>query len=406
MESNKQLADNKPGIMQKLVFKLLDNIQFGKLMLTDPTGCYEFVGSREIDAYRVKMQVHDTAFYKKIFLRGSLGAAESYMDGDWESEDVTKLLEMMLKNTEVSNNMENINAKFANLLMMIANALNTNNIANAKKNILAHYDLGNDFFKLFLDKTMMYSCALYDKPQISLEEASLRKLDTICEQLELTPNDHVLEIGTGWGGFAIHAARKYGCKITTTTISDKQYAYAKKAIVNAGLQNQIELLNQDYRQLKGRFDKLVSIEMIEAVGHKFFDKFFQQCNSLLKPGGLFFLQAITINDQTYQIAKARIDFIKKYIFPGGCLPSVHTISRCIAEQTNLQLVRMYDIGKHYAVTLLDWLDNFNKNIEPVKKQGFSEEFIRMWQFYFCYCAAGFRQGYIGDIQALWRKNVW
>lgn len=387
-----------------MVLRWLSGIQKGSLVITDQSGVHAFGSQEGQDVIRVQIQVKDMQFYKKILLQGVLGAAESYMDGDWETDDLTRLIELMIINSQVQDKIENPYIRFMNWLQRFRRIFHKNDITSAKQNIIAHYDLGNDFFKLFLDPNMMYSSALYEPERISLEHASLKKLENICQQLQLKPSDHVLEIGTGWGGFAFYAARKHGCRVTTTTISDKQYAYVKNEIAHLGLQNRIELLNQDYRNLTGRYDKLVSIEMIEAVGDQYFNVFFRQCNQLLKPGGLFFLQAITINDQNYESAKDQMDFIKKYIFPGGCLPSVNTISQCIATQTRMQLLQMRDIGKHYAVTLLDWLKRFNNHVDKVREQGFPERFIRMWRFYLCYCAAGFRQAYIGDIQGLWRKR--
>lgn len=393
-------------ITQKLVFKLLlSKIQFGKLTIIDTTGYHVFSGGVGLDTHSAVIKINDMHFYKRLLIYGSVGVAESYMDGEWDAEDLTRLFEIVIKNTVIFNKMEVPTTKIMNYLLRIFGMFKKNDIARSKQNILAHYDLGNEFFKLFLDPTMMYSCALYEPERISLEQASLRKLKVICDQLQLRPTDHVLEIGTGWGGFAIYASRKYGCKVTTTTISDKQYSYVKREIEHLGLQNRIELLNQDYRQLNGQFDKLVSIEMIEAVGYEYFDVFFKKCNALLKPGGLFFLQAITINDQSYETSKKEVDFVKKYIFPGGCLPSVCLISNCIANQTQMQLLQMSDIGQHYETTLLDWLHRFNQHIDQVKELGFSEHFIRMWRYYLCYCAAGFKQAYISDVHCVWRKRI-
>lgn len=405
MEINEGIVSGKhTWITQKLFFRLLAKIQYGKLTVTDGTGRYTFSGASDSATFSTNIKINDTRAYKRILMHGTLGAAESYMEGEWDVDDLTILIEIVIKNTEIFKKLDGLIAKSLHSLLRLASVYKKNNLINAKKNIIAHYDLGNDFFKLFLDPSMMYSCALYEPERISLEQASLKKLETICQQLQLRPTDHLLEIGTGWGGLAIYAARKYGCKVTTTTISDKQYVYVKREIEHLGLTNRIALLNQDYRELSGQFDKIVSIEMIEAVGHQYFDIFFKQCNNLLKAGGLFFLQAITMNDQSYERAKDEIDFIKKYIFPGGCLPSVNIISHCIANYTQMQLLQFRDIGKHYATTLLDWLRRFNQNIDVVKQQGFSDPFVRMWRFYLCYCAAGFKQAYISDIHALWRKR--
>lgn len=405
MEANNEISMKKQAwIAQKIVLRLLSKIKFGKIILTDANGNHEFTGTTGLDTHAVTVKINNMEFYNRVIFQGSNGAAESYIDGEWDVNDLTKLIEIVIHNTELFRKIDGLIARILEFIPRMAGVFRKNDISHAKQNILAHYDLGNDFFKLFLDPAMMYSCALYEPPHISLEQASIKKLETICQQLQLKPTDHILEIGTGWGGFAIYAARKYGCKITTTTISDKQYAHVKREIEHLGLQNRIELINQDYRQLSGQFDKLVSIEMIEAVGYKYFNTFFHQCNALLKPGGLFFLQAITINDQSYEAAKSEIDFIKKYIFPGGCLPSIDVISHCVATQTQMQLVQMRDIGRHYATTLHEWLRRFNQHITEIREQGFSEQFIRMWRYYFCYCAAGFRQGHIGDIHALWRKG--
>jgi cyclopropane-fatty-acyl-phospholipid synthase len=404
MEVRANWISKRLRITQRIFFKLLAKIQFGKITISDSSGTAVFSGIEGSDTHHVHVTINQMQAYKKILFHGSTGASESYMHHEWDVDDLIKLIEIVIKNEEIFANIEGPFVKIFNYLQRCIGAQRENDITKAKQNIIAHYDLGNDFFKLFLDPSMMYSCALYEPERISLEQASMKKLETICQQLQLKPTDHVLEIGTGWGGFAIYAARKYGCKITTTTISDKQYAYVKREIEHLGLQNRIELLNQDYRQLSGQYDKLVSIEMIEAIGSKYFDVYFRQCNNLLKPNGLFFLQAITINDQAYLQARDRIDFIKKYIFPGGCLPSINVISNCIANHTQMQLLFMRDIGKHYATTLIDWLRKFDQHVAQVKDQGFSEQFIRMWRFYFCYCAAGFKQSYISDIHALWRKR--
>lgn len=403
---NDDILKKRFWIAQKLVFRLLSTIQFGKLTIIDATGHHVFGGGAALESHSVVIKINDMRFYKRLLVYGTMGVADSYFDGEWDVDNLTCLFEIVIRNTELFDKIQGPIAKILNYLLRVFGMFNKNDIARSKQNILAHYDLGNEFFKLFLDSTMMYSCALYEPESISLEQASLRKLEAICEQLQLKPTDNVLEIGTGWGGFALYASRKYGCKVTTTTISDKQYAYVKRQIEHLGMQNRVELLNQDYRQLKGRFDKLVSIEMIEAVGYEYFDVFFKQCNALLKPGGLFFLQAITVNEQSYEQAKKEIDFIKKYIFPGGCVPSVNVISNCIASQTQMQLLHIRDIGKHYATTLFDWLHRFNQQVDQVKELGFSDHFIRMWRYYLCYCQAGFKQAFISDIHCLWRKSIW
>jgi cyclopropane-fatty-acyl-phospholipid synthase len=250
---------------------------------------------------------------------------------------------------------------------------------------------------------MMYSCGVFDHPRATLQQASETKLERICRKLELKPTDHVLEIGTGWGGFAIYAASQYGCRITTTTISRQQYDYARQRIHEAGLEDRITLLLEDYRNLEGRYDKLVSIEMIEAIGHRYFDTYFRKCSELLSPNGMMLLQSITISDQRYPVARKSIDFIQRYIFPGGCLPSVSALSDSIARMTNMRIFHLEDIGPHYATTLRHWRERFFANIEQIRKLGYQDHFIRMWEYYLSYCEGGFRQQSIGTVQLLLTK---
>jgi cyclopropane-fatty-acyl-phospholipid synthase len=393
----------KETLSKKILSKVLKKITKGAIKLVDPDGAYVF-GNLD-SAECVTITIKNPQAYKKVLLEGSVGAGRSYIDGDWETDDLTQLITLFIQNASLFTDIESPLARLFSVFRTIGYKLHINTVGRAKDNILAHYDLGNDFFQLILDPSMMYSCAIYDPEDSSLSEASQKKLQEICTKLALKPQDHLLEIGTGWGGFAIYAAQNYGCKITTTTISDKQYAFVKEKIKQLGLENQIELLNQDYRKLSGQYDKVVSIEMIEAVGHKYFDVFFNQCNQLVKPAGLMFLQAIVINDKAYEAAKDEVDFIKRYIFPGGCLPSVFSITQSIATQTTLQLLEFEDIGSHYVKTLNDWHKNLLHNKQAILFQGFTDEFIRTWQFYFCYCAAGFQTHYISTIHALWRKRL-
>jgi cyclopropane-fatty-acyl-phospholipid synthase len=287
--------------------------------------------------------------------------------------------------------------------MQLLHWLNSNTTEGSRKNIAAHYDLGNDFFALFLDETLMYSSAIFNQHTSTLKDASELKLKTICEKLDLQATDHVIEIGTGWGGFAIYAAMHYGCKVTTTTISQQQYALAKSRVTAAGLQDKITLLLDDYRHLSGQFDKLVSIEMIEAVGHRFYDTYFAKISALLKPDGLALIQAITIQDQRYESAKKSVDFIQRYIFPGSCIPSNTAMLNSITRNSDLRLFDLEDIGPHYATTLKRWRENFFDKIEAVRKLGYSEEFIKMWEFYLCYCEGGFAERALGDVHLLLAK---
>jgi cyclopropane-fatty-acyl-phospholipid synthase len=285
-------------------------------------------------------------------------------------------------------------------LQRLAHGLRRNSRSGSRRNITAHYDLGNDFFSVFLDPTMMYSCAYFERHDSTLEEASRAKNDRICRKLGLGPQDHLLEIGTGWGGFAIHAAGNYGCRVTTTTISPSQHALAESRVREAGLADRITLLLEDYRDLDGLYDKIVSIEMIEAVGYKFYDAFFRKCASLLKPAGVMALQAITANDQGYRASLRDTDFIKRYIFPGGQLPSITAICQSITAATDLRLYHLEDITEHYATTLLHWRKNFLAGLDRVREMDYSERFIRMWDFYLSLCAGSFAERGSGDVQML------
>jgi cyclopropane-fatty-acyl-phospholipid synthase len=393
------------SLSKKLFYKLLQKIKFGRITLREGNDICVFTGAEGSHTHAVTLDIHQPSVFKTILLQGSIGAGKSYMQGDWQADDLKVLIEIFIRNSQLLTKIESVSAKITNFFQQLAKKFKPNNIIQVKDNILQHYDLSNEFFELILDPSMMYSCAIYQPEDISQEAASYKKIDTICQLLNLKASDHILEIGSGWGGFAIYAAKHYGCKITTTTISDKQYAYVKDAILQQGLEKQITLIDKDYRELSGQYDKIVSIEMIESIGHQYFEIFFQKCNALLKPNGLLFLQTITINDKEYGRARNEIDFIKKYIFPGGCLPSQNIINHIIATQTQLQLIHLQEIGDHYVKTLMDWHARLNANIDAIKKLNFTTEFIRMWEFYFCYCAAGFATSYINNIHVLWQKRA-
>jgi cyclopropane-fatty-acyl-phospholipid synthase len=322
------------------------------------------------------------------------------MHGYWSCTELTDLLRILIRNRESLESLDTGLSLLSAPLNKLLHALNRNTRKGSRQNVAAHYDLGNDFYELWLDPGMMYSCAYFDTPESSLEEAATEKLDRICRKLQLSAGDTVLEIGTGWGGFAIHAARHYGCHVTTTTISRSQFDYAKKAIAAAGLEDRITLLLEDYRDLEGRFDKLVSIEMIEAVGHEYHDTYFRKCCELLKPEGQMLLQAITMADQQYDRYRGGVDFIKRYIFPGGCLTSVTDMCRTMTAGTDMRVIHLEDIGSHYATTLRHWHDRFSARIDEVRELGYPETFIRMWQFYLCYCESAFIERAIGDVQML------
>ena len=291
-------------------------------------------------------------------------------------------------------------ARLLSPLRLITHLMRPNTSAGSRRNIAAHYDLGNDFFSLFLDETLAYSCAIFPAGDSTLMQASTAKFDRICRKLELTPEDHLLEIGAGWGGFALHAAREYGCRVTTTTISRRQYEFARERIQAAGLAHRVTVLKDDYRMLRGSYDKLASIEMIEAVGHRNLDTYFRVCSELLKPRGMMLLQAIIIPDQRYDRYRRSVDFIQRYIFPGGCLPSVGAICNSVGRATDFRIFHLEDITPHYAETLAHWRRRFEAGRDRVRNLGFSEEFIRTWEYYFCYCEGGFRERVIGDVQIL------
>ncbi len=345
----------------------------------------------------IDMHIHNDQFFTTLATRGSIGAAESYMDGHWTTNDLEGALLLVLNNYEMLEAMEGGLANLSKPLFALYHRLRDNTLSGSKKNIAAHYDLSNDFFELMLDETMMYSSGIFESEESTMHDASILKLDRICKKLNLSPADHVLEIGTGWGGFAIYAAQNYGCEITTTTISQEQYNLAQARIKKAGLEDKIHLLLKDYRDLEGTFDKIVSIEMIEAVGHQFYESFFKVCQDRLKPNGSMLIQAITIADKHYVAARDSVDFIKRYIFPGSCIPSITALADAARVSSDLKLFHLEDIGDHYATTLRKWRETFFDALPEVKKLGFDDRFIRMWDFYLCYCIAGFVKRHISDV---------
>ncbi len=383
---------------RRLVLSRLRKLEIGHIVVSDSEEQVSFGAATADFPTTVAIRVLDPGFYADIAFGGSIGAGEAYINGRWACDDLSEMLRIMIRNREVLEQVDSGLSMLGKPLQKLFHALRKNTRKGSRKNIAAHYDLGNDFYRIWLDQSMMYSCAWFDTPGTSLEQAATAKLDRICRKLQLTATDSVLEIGTGWGGFAIHAASNYGCHVTTTTISEQQYEYAKKAISDAGLQDKITLLFKDYRDLEGCYDKLVSIEMIEAVGHEFHDTYFKKCRDLLKHDGQMLLQAITIADQRYEQYKTGVDFIKRYIFPGGCLTSVTDMTRTMTKHTDMRVVHLEDIGPHYATTLRHWHDRFFARIDEVRKLGYSAPFIRMWQFYLCYCESAFIERAIGNVQ--------
>jgi cyclopropane-fatty-acyl-phospholipid synthase len=383
-------AECPPSITDRwiraLVLKMLGRIRHGQIILQDGRNRLTFGRDRGL---RVHLTVRHPGFYRKVLFGGSIGAGEAYVEGLWKVDDLTRLVRIMVLNMDLLDRMERGVARFLRPYHFLRHLLNGNSRRGAKKNIISHYDLGNDMYEAFLDPTMMYSSAIYPAEGSSLERASLHKLDTICRKLDLKPTDRVIEIGSGWGGFAIHAARNYGCHVTTTTISDAQYEEAKERIAEAGLTEKITLLKQDYRDLDGRYDKLVSIEMIEAVGHRYLPEFFRKCGELLKADGMMLLQAITIRDQKYRQYVYSVDFIQRHIFPGGCLPSNERMLGLVSGTTDMVVRHLEDFGFDYARTLRDWRIRFEKAFPALREKGYDETFRRLWEFYLCYCEGGF-----------------
>jgi cyclopropane-fatty-acyl-phospholipid synthase len=397
----------RPAIVDRFargaVLSRLAGIKSGRIVIEEGGERIQFGQDATTAGLRATIQVKDRRFYSDLALAGSIGAGEAYMAGSWTTDDLTALVQIMVRNREVMEGIDGGLAQLAGPIRRLVHYLNRNTRSGSQRNIAAHYDLGNDFFELILDRTLMYSCAIFERPDASLEEAATAKVDRICRKLELQPQDHIIEIGTGWGGFAIHAAKNYGCRVTTTTISRAQHEYAVKRVAAEGLAERITVLLKDYRDLSGQFDKAVSIEMIEAVGHHFVDSYFRKCGELLKPDGLMLLQAITITDREYEGALKRVDFIKKYIFPGSFIPSVTALCDSITRSSDLRLFHLEEITPNYAETLKHWRLRMFENVERVRALGYPDEFIRMWEFYLCYCEGGFRERYIGDVQMLLTK---
>lgn len=347
--------------------------------------------------------VNDPAFYRSSALNGSVGAGESYMDGHWDCDDLVALVRILVRNRDRLDALERGPARLGGAIMRGWHALMRNTRAGSRRNIAAHYDLGNDLFTLFLDESMMYSSAIYLEESESLEVAAKRKLDRICQKLDLRPHHHVVEIGTGWGGFAIHAAKYYGCKVTTTTISREQYELARERVNAAGLQDRVELLLEDYRDLSGTYDRLVSIEMIEAIGPQYLDTYFEKVGALLKPDGMALIQAITIEEHRYKQALKAVDFIQRYVFPGSFIPALAPMLRAVAKNSDMKLFNLEDIGPSYALTLRAWRKRFMGRLADVRALGYPTRFIRLWKFYLCYCEGGFLERSIGDVQMLLSK---
>ncbi len=393
----------KHSLPKRLFLQLLSGLKEGFLELVCPEETYSF-GLPHAEL-RAMIVVHDEGFYRRALFGGDVGMGEAFMEGEWSSPDLVNLVRLAVRNLDAVESGSRLSSALSSIADRVRHRLHANTMSGSRRNISYHYDLGNDFYRLFLDSTMAYSCAQFLSIDDSLEQAQLNKYESICHKLDLKPSDHLLEIGTGWGGFAAYAVKNYGCRITTTTISRRQHDYAKEvfnAIDPSG--DRINLLLEDYRNLRGQFDKIVSIEMFEAVGLRFYDTYFGACNRLLKPDGTMVLQTITINDQKFNVYRKRCDWIQKYIFPGSELASVSEILRSLARCTGLSLFHAEDIGLHYAETLKQWRERFTLRLEDVKALGFDKRFLRMWEYYLGYCEGAFRERHVGDMQLVLTKQ--
>jgi len=386
------------------LFRALQSLSGGSLEVAHPGGVARFGAVRSPDDLSASLVVHDDRFFSRALTGGDVGLGESYMDGDWSSPDLTTLVRLAVRNMAILDDRQRRFAGLRQAVDRFRHRRRANTVAGSRRNIGAHYDLGNEFFRLFLDPSLAYSCGLYLSPGDTLAEAQRQKFDAICRKLRLSPDDHLLEIGTGWGGFAVHAARHYGCRVTTTTISERQHAHAARWFVEAGVADRVTLLFEDYRHLSGRFDKIVSIEMFEAVGLDFYDAFFSICDRLLGPDGAMLLQTITMNDRSFPAYHRRTDWIQQYIFPGAELASLSEILRSLGRSTGLALHHAENIGVHYARTLAAWRDAFLSQLDQVRALGYDERFIRMWDYYLAYCEGAFLERHIADYQLLLAKT--
>jgi cyclopropane-fatty-acyl-phospholipid synthase len=387
-------------LARALLVPILRRMRGGQIELVEDAGARVVLGGSP--GIRTRLRVHSPRFYSDL-LRGTVGLADSYIRGVWDCDDLVALTRIGAVNMPAVDRVRRALAPVLAPVQQGGGIFGSNTRARARRQIAAHYDLGNELFEAFLDPTMMYSCAIFEDPHASLEDASRAKLRRVCAKLGLGPSDHVLEIGTGWGGFAVHAAAEHGCRVTTTTISREQHGYALERVRQAGLGDRVTVLLQDYRDLRGRYDKLVSIEMIEAVGWRHLPVFFRRCSELLDDRGAMLLQAIVIDDRAYEVEKAGRSFINTFIFPGGCLPSLEAIGRCVSRVTDLRPLHLEDITAHYATTLERWRERFGAAAGRLSELGYDERFRRLWELYLSYCEGGFRERRIRDVQLLLAK---
>ncbi len=381
---------------RSLVHQALSGMTRGQLTIADAYG--EAVLGQPDEGLSATLCIRDPRFYRNILLAGTDAVDDSFIQGGWETDDLTSLFRVMIRNIDSADRLSSWSATGARIASRLMHLRNANTRAGSRRNIQAHYDLGNEFFQLWLDETLAYSSGVFRTFDAPLREASEEKFDRVCRKLHLRSDDHLLEIGTGWGGFAMHAASRYGCRVTTTTISQRQYEVACERISAAGLDDRIDVLLCDYRDLTGQYDKLASIEMVEAVGSQFFDDYFRKCNDLLRPHGSFVIQAIVMPERRYRQYLKSVDFIQRYIFPGGCLPSVSAMLESVGRTGDFRLSHLEDFAPHYAETLRRWRETFFERIDQVRALGYSEEFIRMWTYYLCYCEAVFEERQVGVVQ--------
>ena len=391
------------SLLKRSVFAQLRKIRHGQLTVRENSQVTTFGESKGPGS---EITIHNPRCYRRIVFGGMIGAAESFIEGDWSTPDLVSLTRLFARNENLLRQANRGLARLKQAYYWIISQLHPNSRKSSRKNIAAHYDLGNEFFSLFLDSSMTYSCGIFDSPESSLWEASMQKYRVIADGLNLSPNDHVIEIGTGWGGFAFFAAEHYGCRVTTTTISAEQFKYVSKKVEQARLNDKIHVVCKDYRDLDGTFDKLVSIEMIEAVGHQFLKPFFKKCGDLLKPHGQATIQAITVPDKDYSQYRRSSDFIQQFIFPGGCLPSIQAIKQA-AKESELQLVHVTNFSSDYFRTLSEWRIRFLENLSAIKQLRVGEQFVRLWDYYLCYCAGGFAEGkiHVGHISFEKSRNT-
>lgn len=395
----------RPGFFENAVRSRFAKLEEGSLLVRQGQLLSRYGETPKATDLDCEIEVLDPSFWRSLALRGSVGAGESFMRGHWRARNLTDVIRLFVRNRATLQSIDSGWARLSAPLLSLYHAARKNTKAGARENIRAHYDLSNEFFALFLDETMTYSCGIFESPSTTMAEASRAKIDRLCQKLELRPEHHLLEIGTGWGALAIHAAREYGCRVTTTTISVEQHKWAAERIRAAGLEDRIELRLEDYRDLTGRFDRIVSVEMIEAIGHRQFPVFFKACSDLLEPDGWMALQAITIADQHYEEAKRSVDFIQRWIFPGCCIPSNTALSEAMSRSSDLRLTHLEDIGMHYATTLAHWSHRMKSHSEELSALGFDEEFQRLWEFYFAYCEGGFRERLLSDVQWIASKPM-